>query len=41
MVLFLNGLPLVTLELKNAWTGQTARYHGQKQYRETATPRRP
>lgn len=34
MVLFLNGLPLVTLELKNAWTHQTARYHGQKQYRE-------
>nr|WP_321239760.1 type I restriction endonuclease subunit R [uncultured Tolumonas sp.] len=34
MVLFINGIPLVTLELKNAWTGQTARYHGQKQYRE-------
>ena len=34
MVLFLNGIPLITLELKNAWTGQTARYHGQKQYRE-------
>lgn len=34
MVLFLNGIPLVTMELKNAWTGQTARYHGQKQYRE-------
>ncbi|MBI6630893.1 type I restriction endonuclease subunit R [Pontibaca salina] len=34
MVLFLNGLPIVTLELKNAWTHQTARYHGQKQYRE-------
>ncbi|RCW75210.1 type I restriction enzyme R subunit [Marinobacter nauticus] len=34
MVLFLNGVPLVTMELKNAWTGQTARYHGQKQYRE-------
>lgn len=32
MVLFLNGLPLITIELKNAWTGQTARYHGQKQY---------
>jgi type I restriction enzyme R subunit len=32
MVLFLNGIALVTLELKNAWTGQTARYHGQKQY---------
>ena len=37
MVLFLNGLPLVTLELKNAWTHQTARYHGQKQYRERDT----
>jgi type I restriction enzyme, R subunit len=34
MVLSLNGLPLVTLELKNTWTGQTARYHGQKQYRD-------
>ncbi|MDN5869120.1 MAG: DEAD/DEAH box helicase family protein [Nitrococcus sp.] len=34
MVLFVNGLPIVTLELKNAWTGQSARYHGQKQYRE-------
>lgn len=37
MVLFLNGLPIVTLELKNAWTHQTARYHGQKQYRERDT----
>src|SRR5690625_8020549 len=34
MVLFLNGLPIVTLELKNPWTGQTARYHGQLQYRK-------
>ena len=34
MVLFLNGMPLITVELKNAWTGQTARFHGQKQYRE-------
>ena len=34
MVFFLNGLPLITLELKNAWTHQTARYHGQKQYKE-------
>jgi len=32
MVLFINGIPLITLELKNAWTGQNARYHGQKQY---------
>lgn len=34
MVLFINGIPLITLELKNPWTGQTARYHGQKQYKE-------
>ena len=34
MALFINGIPLVTMELKNAWTGQTARYQGQKQYRE-------
>lgn len=33
MVLFINGLPMVIVELKNPWTGQTARYHGQKQYR--------
>lgn len=32
MVIFVNGLPLITIELKNPWTGQTARYHGQKQY---------
>jgi len=34
MALFINGLPFATLELKNPWTGQTARYHGQKQYRK-------
>jgi type I restriction enzyme R subunit len=34
IVIFLNGIPLITMELKNAWTGQTARYHGQKQYRD-------
>lgn len=34
IVLFLNGMPFATIELKNAWTNQTARYHGQKQYRE-------
>ena len=33
MVLFINGIPLITLELKNHWTGQSARVHGQKQYR--------
>ena len=41
MVLFINGIPLITLELKNAWTGQTARYHGQKQYREDRDANQP
>lgn len=27
LVLFINGLPFATLELKNPWTGQAARYH--------------
>jgi len=34
MVLFINGIALVTLELKCPYTGWIARYHGQKQYRE-------
>ena len=33
MVLFINGLPFSTLELKNPWTGQTAKVHGQSQYK--------
>src|SRR5215211_2410349 len=33
MVLFVNGLPLVTMELKNPWTGQNAKVHGQNQYK--------
>lgn len=41
MVLFVNGLPLITLELKNPWTGQTARHHGQKQYREDRDATQP
>ncbi|QLE87614.1 type I restriction endonuclease subunit R [Shewanella sp. Scap07] len=41
MVLFINGIPLVTLELKNPWTGQTARYHGQKQYRNDRDATQP
>ncbi|NVZ10023.1 type I restriction endonuclease subunit R [Allochromatium humboldtianum] len=40
-VLFINGLPLITIELKNPWTGQTARYHGQKQYRTQRDPTQP
>ena len=41
MVIFLNGLPLFTLELKNPWTYQTARKDGQKQYKEERNPREP
>lgn len=33
MVLYVNGIPLFTFELKNPWTHQTAKYDGQKQYR--------
>lgn len=35
MVIFLNGIPLFTFELKNPWTHQTARVNGQKQYKST------
>ncbi|MBU3914158.1 type I restriction endonuclease subunit R, partial [bacterium] len=34
MVLFINGIPIATLELKNQWTGQNARVHGIKQYKQ-------
>jgi type I restriction enzyme R subunit len=33
MVLFANGLPFATIELKNQWTGQSAKVHGQNQYK--------
>jgi len=33
MVLFINGLPFCTMELKNHWTGQNAKVHGQQQYK--------
>ncbi|RQP11915.1 MAG: type I restriction endonuclease subunit R [Chryseobacterium sp.] len=33
MVIFLNGLPISTIELKNQWTGQNARVHGINQYK--------
>ena len=33
MVIFINGLPIITIELKNHWTGQNAKVHGQNQYR--------
>src|SRR5258706_7610689 len=33
MALFVNGLPFSTMELKNQWTGQNAKVHGQNQYK--------
>lgn len=39
MVLFINGIPLFTLELKNPSTHQTARVDGQNQYRKDRDPR--
>lgn len=41
MVLFINGIPLITLELKYLKTGQTAAFHGQKQYRENRDANQP
>ena len=40
MVLFINGLAIATLELKNAWTGQTT-YHAKKQYCNDRDPNEP
>lgn len=40
VVLFINGLPVATLELKNAWTGQQA-YQAREQYRNTRDPHEP
>ncbi len=41
MVIFLNGLPIITIELKNNWSGQNARYNGIKQYKEDRDPKKP
>jgi len=41
MVVFINGIPVVTMELKNAWTGQTAAVQGIKQYKTDRDPRQP
>lgn len=41
MVVFVNGLPIATLELKNAWTGQTAKVNGIKQYKYDRDIRQP
>ncbi|TXE06412.1 type I restriction endonuclease subunit R [Algoriphagus aquimarinus] len=41
MVVFVNGIAIATLELKNAWTGQTAKVHGIKQYKYDRDIRQP
>ena len=41
MVLFINGLPIITMELKNQWTGQNARVHGQYQYKTKRDTNQP
>lgn len=40
MVLFVNGLAIATLELKNPWTGQNV-HHAIKQYRTDRSPSEP
>lgn len=41
MVVFVNGLPVATMELKNVWTGQNARTHGIKQYKHKRDEHQP
>lgn len=41
MVIFINGLPVVTMELKNQWTGQNARTHGINQYKYSRDNKQP
>src|SRR5690606_30925166 len=41
MVLFVNGIPLATMELKNAWTHQTAAVHGIEQYKKSRDNSQP
>lgn len=41
MVVFINGLAIATLELKNHWTGQNARVHGIRQYKRDRDIRQP
>ncbi|WP_300223000.1 type I restriction endonuclease [uncultured Helicobacter sp.] len=40
MVLFLNGIPLITIELKNPFTGQNV-YHAIEQYKRDRDPSEP
>ncbi|HEY9634854.1 MAG TPA: DEAD/DEAH box helicase family protein [Coleofasciculaceae cyanobacterium] len=40
MVLFINGMAIATMELKNAWSGQTV-YHAREQYKKDRDPKEP
>jgi len=40
MVIFINGLPIITLELKNPWTGQNVK-NAIKQYQSDRDPKEP
>ncbi|WP_107666678.1 type I restriction endonuclease subunit R [Cyanothece sp. BG0011] len=40
IVLFINGIPITTLELKNPWTNQTV-YHAKQQYKNDRDPQEP
>lgn len=41
LVIFINGIAVATIELKNPWTGQNARVHAIKQYKQDRDPRQP
>lgn len=41
MVIFINGIPIITMELKNHWTGQNARSHGIHQYKQQRDASQP
>ncbi len=41
MVLFINGIPIISMELKNHWTGQNARVHGVNQYKNERDIKQP
>ena len=41
MVLFINGMAISTLELKNTWTGQTAKVNAIKQYKRDRDIKQP
>jgi type I restriction enzyme R subunit len=41
MAIFINGIAIATIELKNAWTGQNAKVHAIKQYKYDRDTKQP